>query len=359
MNPLSLIISNSNSTSKDIGLYRCKKKIHFNELHEIQSISKEYINKCPNWNKLKQRNENNLYNKKNDINNIIKIDMCSRSFLKLIEMYIKFDLCKEKQINYLALAEAPGGFIEAFMALRKKKFMGRNDNIVTVSLFDESDNGVPKYIFKNKHNFNVKTYYGRKGNGDLYDVDNILSIDGQLNGKRYNFVTADGGLDFSKDFNNQEKLIFKLLFIETITALMYLEDKGTFILKIFDILNQNTMELLYIISIFFERVVIYKPYLSRNSNSEKYLVCTGFKGITKTMLEKLLLIYKVIDTASIDNYSLVEELPAEFIGNLFNYNKTIIENQVSNIIKTILEVNNYEKILSNFNWCKQYDINNY
>ena len=153
MNPLSLIISKENLNECIFGLYKCDTKIYFKELHELQSKAKSYISKCSNWNKLKKRNENNIYNKKNDINNIIKIDICSRSYLKIIEIYYKLNLCNKKSINYLALAEAPGGFIEAFISYRKKQFLGRNDKIVTMSLYDKNNDEIPKYIFKNKHNF--------------------------------------------------------------------------------------------------------------------------------------------------------------------------------------------------------------
>ena len=351
MNPTSFIIKNP-MINDNIGIYKCKKKIYFNELHEIQSQARSYINKCFFWNKLKMKNENNLYNKKNDSNNIIKLDICSRSYLKLIEMCQKFDLCQEKNINYLAIAEAPGGFIEAFIKLRKNKFMGRNDNIVTISLIDKN-NDVPKYIFKNKHNFNIIIFKGAKNNGDLYDIDNIISINEVLD-EKYNFITADGGLDFSTNYNNQEELIFKLLFIEMITAFIYLKKDGTFILKIFDILNQNTIELIYIISIFFKKVVVYKPFLSRNSNSEKYLICTNFKGITTKQIDKLKVIYKIIQENDISQYSFINKLPNIYIQKIYEYNKYIIGEQIKNIFKTILEVNNYINILNNFNWCKLY-----
>ena len=204
--------------------------------------------------------------------------------------------------------------------------------------------------------FKINICYGIKGDGNLYDMDNIMSINDEIN-EKYNFITADGGLDFSKDFNNQEDTIFKLLFVEIFTAFIYLEEKGDFILKIFDILTQDTLELIYLLSNFFENIIIYKPYLSRNSNSEKYLICKNFKGISKRELNKLTIIYKIIENNDISNYSLFTDLPVNFIEKIYEYNKIMICGQIKNIFKTILEVNNYENILNNFNWCKLY-INN-
>ena len=355
MNLKSLIINNDTDCNCEIGLYSTTNKVYFKELHDIQCKAKSYITKCGNWSILKRKNENNIYNKKNDINNIIKLDICSRSYLKLIEICQIFSLCKDKQINYLALAEAPGGFIEAFMELRKKEFLGRNDKIITMSLYKNSYD-TPKYIFKNKHNFNIQVTYGIKCDGNICDLDNIYSIKNLID-EKFNFITADGGIDFSQDYNNQEKTIFKLLFAEILSAFIHLEEEGIFILKIFDILRQNTMELIYILSIYFEKVIIYKPYLSRSSNSEKYLVCINFRGITNKQLDKLKIIYEVLDDINISNYSMIKEIPINFIEKIYEYDEIIIAEQIKNIFKTILKVNNYENILDNFSWCKRY-INN-
>lgn len=359
MKSISITIKISNKI-EDIGLYHYNNgdNIYFKELHEIQSQSKQYIHQCHNWNELKKKNENNLYNKKKDSNNIIKLDICSRSYLKLIEICQDNNLCNDKKINYLALAEAPGGFIEAFMAIRRKKFLGRNDNIVTISLRNKNYE-VPQYIFKNKHNFNINIFYGVKGNGDLFDIDNILSIGSVLN-EKYNLVTADGGIDFSQDYNNQEEQIYRLLFTETISAFIYLEKDGNFILKIFDIMTYSTIELIYFISSYFEEVTIVKPYLSRLSNSEKYLVCKKFRGIDNEIINKLLLIYKILYIDKTDiKYKIIKSIPLVYINKIYKYSKNIISNQIKNILKIILEINNIDNILYNFNWCKKYDINSY
>ena len=82
--------------------------------------------------------------------------------------------------------------------------------------------------------------------------------------------------------------------------------------------------------------------------------------IDKKTISRLLIIYKIIfDTNNNNNYKLIKNLPECFIDKIFNYNKEIISNQIKNILKIILEVNNIDNILYNFNWCKKYDINNY
>ena len=89
-------------------------------------------------------------------------------------------------------------------------------------------------------------------------------------------ITGDGGFDFSSDFNNQESHISNLLFAQMAFALVMQKQGGCFILKIFDSFMHHTVDLLYILASFYEKVSIVKPHTSRYANSEKYVVCKGF-----------------------------------------------------------------------------------
>ena len=61
-------------------------------------------------------------------------------------------------------------------------------------------------------------------------------------------VTADGGFDFSMDFNKQEINIAKLLFAQICYALILQKKKGCFVLKMFDCFMQHSIDALYILS---------------------------------------------------------------------------------------------------------------
>ena len=67
------------------------------------------------------------------------------------------------------------------------------------------------------------------------------------------------------------------MYAEIYLALICLKEGGTYILKIFDIFNLNTIQLIYILSICFEEIFFIKPKTSRPSNSEKYVVCKNYK----------------------------------------------------------------------------------
>ena len=53
---------------------------------------------------------------------------------------------------------------------------------------------------------------------------------------------------------------------------------GTFILKIFDIFNKTSIDIVYLLSYYYKTVYIVKPNTSRYANSEKYIVCRYFKN---------------------------------------------------------------------------------
>ena len=80
---------------------------------------------------------------------VSRLKPLSRSFFKMIEIYNTFklgDLYKKKAINTFHLAEGPGGFIEAFVSLRKNKL----DTYHAMTLIDENVN-VPGW--KKSENF--------------------------------------------------------------------------------------------------------------------------------------------------------------------------------------------------------------
>ena len=81
---------------------------------------------------------------------------------------------------------------------------------------------------------------------------------------------------------------------------------GTFILKIYDIFLNSTIEILYILSIFYTNIYVTKPNTSRYANSEKYLVYTDFKYKNKdTISLKLHDILKVLNGIDMTQYEII------------------------------------------------------
>ena len=297
-------------------------------LQRIQE-SKNQINKSffkNEWDKTKKYT--NPYEfiycipKKNDNEfktaSLTTIDPLSRSFFKMIEMSNVFlsDLIDDpKPHNTLHLAEGPGGFIEAYAYLRNK-----NKNYNTIQNKECYDYIIEdKNYLRDKLNRVTDTYYGitlinRKyevpgwkkstqflkknknvhilsgidGIGDLYNIDNIKYLINKFKFNKVKLVTGDGGFDFSIDYNLQEYMASKLLLSQIIVALGCLDKNGTFICKFYDLNNKLSVELIYLLQCHFKNLHIFKPKSSRLANSEKYIICKGFKNISSEYLDILI-----------------------------------------------------------------------
>ena len=94
------------------------------------------------------------------------------------------------------------------------------------------------------------------------------------------------------------------------------------VLKLFDLFHQSSIDLIYILAHYFDKIHIVKPFTSRAANSEKYIVCKNFKGINQDELNQL---YNIVEELSIIskqnkyvNRIISNDIPDEFIHELCN-----------------------------------------
>ena len=189
--------------------------------------------------------------------------------------------------------------------------------------------------------------------------------------QKVDLVTADGGFDYSIDFNSQEVISQKLIFSEIVTALTIQKIGGNFVCKIFDIFNYVTLELLWLMSCFYEKIIITKPFTSRPANSEKYVVAKNFKGISDAYLKKLYQIQKLWHSQESKGFYISrifsDEIPKYFKLSVEQYNIYNTKIQIENILKTVfIIINELDKdkyYLKQFRkiqiekalvWCKKY-----
>lgn len=265
---------------------------------------------------------------------VSKYKPLSRSFFKMIEIINVFELLKEStSIKSFHLAEGPGGFIEAFNYYRNNNI----DNYYGITLISNNQN-VPSwkkaenYI---KNNKNIILEYGETKNGDLFSFKN-LSYFHKKYSESMDYITADGGFDFSTDFNNQEDLSFKLIITQIFYAILIQKKGGNFILKIFDIFKYKTVEIIYLLSKLYTSVYIYKPSTSRIANSEKYLICKNFKNncndFKNQIIEKFnYIIRNVNNFESLFNFTFSKI----FIYKIKEINAIYGQNQLENIYFTL------------------------
>ena len=136
----------------------------------------------------------------------------SRSFFKMVEIIHTFDLFFDsKPIKSFHLAEGPGGFIEAIANIRNCK----EDKYIGMTILDSNnDPNIPAWKKTEqflKQNTNVFIEEGYDKTGNILLLENFKYCKEKYESSM-DLITADGGFDFSLDFNKQEINIAKLLF---------------------------------------------------------------------------------------------------------------------------------------------------
>ena len=192
-------------------------------------------------------------------------------------------------IQTFHLAEGPGGFIEALCYLRANS----SDVYHGMTLVDDKSNGCPGWKKSRsflERNPAVRIEFGADGTGNLLSLANYDACCDKYR-HSIDFITADGGFDFSADFNNQEILAMNLIAAEVFYAISMQKVGGTFVLKIFDMFTRVTIDLLHLLCMTYDDVIVFKPNTSRIANSEKYVVCKRFN--IKSAKEHIDLIGKI------------------------------------------------------------------
>ncbi len=364
--PAKDLVANAKTRIEAYNLYWDRVKLLTNPFERIYMTSRKFISIPPH----------------NQQMNISDIEPLSRSFFKMIEMatqYLQPLTTARRPVNTLHLAEGPGGFIEAWLSLRNRQKLALGSGGQTINLLYQPDNAyaitlidpafeVPSWkrsIEFLRENPNVHIMSGADGTGNLYNIDNLRYLAERLRFKNIELVTADGGFDFSVGYNAQEYLACKLIFAEIIGALAVLTVGGCFLCKFFDLNNKLTADMLYLLQCHFRLIDIIKPSTSRPANSEKYIICYGFRGISNEVFERLLAVLDQWNRINADNETTVTELislisadtkagptnmqftvinglfketagpPASFYAYVTQVNDKLIKSQVQNIDNTI------------------------
>jgi 23S rRNA U2552 (ribose-2'-O)-methylase RlmE/FtsJ len=268
-----------------------------------------------------------------------KLSLCkykplSRAFFKMIEIVDTFSFLTEKtKIKSFHLAEGPGGFIEAFNYVRHNK----EDLYYGMTLISD-DMNIPSWKRASQllhNNSNIIIESGASKTGDLFLKENLIYCYKKYSNSM-DYITGDGGFDFSNDFNNQEDISFKLIVSQIFFALIMQKTGGNFILKMFDIFKYKTLEIIYLLCNLYENVYIFKPNTSRVANSEKYVICINYKNNNKKIITNIIenfdLIINNVDTiSSLFN----QQLNKHFLTKIQEINAIYGEQQLENISSTL------------------------
>jgi 23S rRNA U2552 (ribose-2'-O)-methylase RlmE/FtsJ len=336
----------------------------------LSIIKTEIDNRQDEWDKFKKYTNPYEYihtQISNTKMSVCKIKPLSRSYFKMIEMCGLFDLIKSLPVNCKSfhLAEGPGGFIEALCYLRHNL----NDSYVGITLLDKNNNNVPGWkksnvFLENNPNVYIETAADRTGN--LMSLENLIYCQ-----KKYkqgiDLVTADGGFDFSIDFNHQEAVSSKLILCQIIFAIAVQKKHGNFLIKFFDTFTSASIDMLYLLSIIYEEVYFVKPNSSRYANSEKYVVCKNFRmEDTKALVENF---YPIFEDNNNDHNIcefLLTRPPYLFVNKIEELNAIYGQQQLDSIASTLNLIDNNKSdkietlkkhnIQKCINWCHKYNM---
>jgi cap1 methyltransferase len=272
----------------------------------------------------------------------------SRAFYKMWEILYIFDIGKsanKESMTMVGLAEGPGSFIQAFVEFREKYYDPSKDTVYGLTINSNNTAHINKEMVENinkrydnmisilKTNSKQTKTKSLVSNGDLTKPETIEYLKENVKQKA-DLVTADGGFEW-KNENYQEQEAYTLILGEIIGALSIQAKGGSFVLKVFETFTHTTIKLIYLLSSFYEETYLYKPFFSRATNSEKYIICKGFKynDVEQSKMKKLLDCLKKCETK-------------EFINDIFP--KFILSNEDVNIFKYInINIANTQQIMIN------------
>ena len=265
---------------------------------------------------------------------VCKKTVISRAYFKLYEMIYSNEILQQKNLDCFFICEAPGGFIECILDIRRKK----NQKVQYLSISKEDpDIKYDKYLEENN------LLHG--------DLTNLKTIHQTINTVLDKFpggldiVTADGGFEV-KSYNDQEICTSKLILCEIYTAMSTQKIGGTFIIKFFDMFTHNSIVYYLILCSCYECVKIIKPKTSRNCNSERYLVCLRFRGMTQTLnisLQKIIYYYTTVHFKVFPNVIIPEIVQRK----LCLFNNLIVNEQIKTIDESIKMVYSKDLYIQN------------
>jgi cap1 methyltransferase len=292
-----------------------------------------------------------IYTSSNSKKNISSIIPVSRSFFKLREIIYDFSLDIAGKSG--CIAEAPGGFIQSILMFCESNRVPL-DVVVGITLIDDNKE-IPYWNPLLLHHDKIHLCAGMDGTGDLYKLGNVVKFINTCGKSSCSLVTGDGGFDYTHDFE-QELASYRLLYSEVMIALNIQAKGGTFVCKMFDLFWYSTLQLVFLLYISYEKISFIKPSTSRQSNSEKYIVCQGFKGYHRE--------YSNIMCQHFGKDILPIDLPQDFIHMIQTYHTKYVRHQIQRVDSTLqlisqrrnLDKPSQQQIKLAVEWCKKYDI---
>jgi cap2 methyltransferase len=219
----------------------------------------------------------------------------TNAWLKCYELLNEFNLLdieRTEDYRFIFLnAELPGSFVCAINHYIVSETTISYDWLANSLLSDGTLKKEPtgdRYgIFENNPENWVM---GDLHNGDVTDINVIELIEDQVltkNARGVDLYTSDIGIDVSDDYKHQEELNTLENLGQIILGFKLLRKGGNMFIKIYTYFTDYNLSLLVILRLVFDFMYIAKPLTSKPTNSEIYVVCKGFRGISHELISDL------------------------------------------------------------------------
>lgn len=188
----------------------------------------------------------------------------TNAYWKMVELLLW--MYKDSTISsHMDIAGAPGMFTLAVRDYFKKELTW------FASSLEDKDALTDTYgIYKS----NPKLFYP----ADLTkqkDVDGLVKFVDQ----KFDLVTGDVGCEHDYDkYDLQEYSSLDVQWGQTAAALRLVKEGGNVVLKVFTLITKQSAYMLDVLASQFKEVYIVKPYTSRITNKESYIVGLGYNG---------------------------------------------------------------------------------
>ncbi len=120
--------------------------------------------------------------------------------------------------------------------------------------------------------------YGRNMNseGDIYaEWEFYIETVMRQVSQGVDLCVADGGFEVEGEGKNQaqEFLSSRLIFTEVMMGILCTKEGSPFVFKVYDTVTEISASIIFLCTLFFTEVHIFKPIMSRPRNAERYVIC--------------------------------------------------------------------------------------
>lgn len=234
------------------------------------------------------------------------------------------------EFHYCDIAGAPGGWTE-YIQYRRPGSIG-----IGISL-TESDVVWNEEIV-NLDKFTINT--GEDGTGDLYhNSDSFIQFALASRLDYYDLIMCDGGFNVESNEELQETLSTRLILCEFYIGASLVKDNRHFVCKIFDTYTQFMADLMYLMSVLFENIYIFKPISSRPANAERYFVGRNLKSERRSEIVNILnKLYKGYNEKEYYS-SVLKSLPKDYVDWLIEMNQINLDRQIEYTDRIVKHLN--------------------